>query len=428
MVNYSSNKELTLACINASREGLCGIVLTNNDPEADYKALISKNQEILASNGISFNHSIETGKKGSFVLITELFHKQTGQSRKSTFPLYDTDHNSIEIFLAKRLSIEMLLGLSSSNCALEAELFGPKRKHKEIPKPYDNTADFIEFELFDHTGKKIISKRDRRQFERLFLGMTSEEEAATQFEEPIRRELSWSDIKIFMQCKRCFFNEKELRVKRPVSDSEGFALTKGIDSLLKKEFDQYRAQGIAHPVMPDDQVLKPLRHKKLKKWQTGWSVQDRKKYGIQFQNVWENWLVSGAVDDIWINDKNELVIVEYKTIATPILYSDFSNISYLPEYKKQVEFYAWIFKKNNYAVCSTSYLLFCNALVNKESLNWNLEFEPYLLAHKIDDSWVQRTIYDALKCLQEGVQPVAGANCKTCKYFNELTTKSLVPR
>ncbi|HEX2977879.1 MAG TPA: PD-(D/E)XK nuclease family protein [Candidatus Babeliales bacterium] len=406
---------------------MSGIILTNTDPEADYKALVEKNSNILIKQGLSIEQTIDKHEDGSVKITLVLAHSQSGQYRTSQIVLpkeknkNPLEQNSPQVFLFRRILHEMLIGVASSNDATEAELFGPKRKHKEISKPYDQTADFIEFEFFDHTGKKFISKQDRRQFERSVYGITSEEEAAATFEVPIRRELSWSDIKIFMDCKRCFFNAKKLGVRRPVIDAEAFAITKGIDSLLKKEFDKFRAQGNAHPVMPDDPILKPLRHKKLKKWQTGWSEQDRKKYGIQFQNVWENCLVSGAVDDIWINDKKELAIVEHKTIAIPVVYPDFSNIQYLKEYKKQVEFYAWILKKNNYAVSSTSYLLFCNAVVNKESFNWNLEFEPHLLAHQIDDSWVQKTIDDALKCLQEDDQPIASAKCKSCKYFSELT-------
>lgn len=149
----------------------------------------------------------------------------------------------------------------------------------------------------------------------------------------------------------------------------------------------------------------------------------KRKYGIQFHHVWENWFVNGGVDDVWINDKKELVIVDYKTIVKSIIYPNFSNIPYLHEYKKQIEFYAWIFKKNNYTVCSTGYLLFCNAITDKNSFDWKLEFEPYLFAHKIDDSWVQATIYDALESLQSDIVPMANLNCKACKYFNNLTTK-----
>lgn len=427
--SFSLGKEFIQAFLKAQKQCIDGIVLTNSDPEADYLALVEKTRPILEECGFLMERVIDLHNDGSVSIALILLHVESGQFLRSQTRLRKekyqnrVEKNSRNVFIESRYLYEGLLGIASSNCTIEAELFGPKRKHRKLHSPYDKTADFIYFDCFNENGKPYKRKVCRREFERLFLGMTTEEEAIAKFEIPVRREFSWSDIKLFMQCKRCFFNKKKLGVTQPKPDVEGFALPLAIDALLKKEFDQYRVQRKSHSIMPDGLGLKPLKHKKLKKWQTAWSCTERKKYGIQFDQVWENWFVNGGIDDVWINDKKELVVVEYKTIVNPVISSDFSNVSYLHEYKKQIEFYAWIFKKNNYTVCSTGYLLLCNAITNRDSFDWKLEFEPYLLAHEIDDSWVQKTIYNALESLQEEGQPIAGVNCKTCKYFDELTAK-----
>lgn len=413
----TSGKEFFMTLAEATKEGLSGIYLTNSDPEADYKALIEKNRLVLDKFGLSFSHKISPEENGVFILTTELRHRDSGQYEMSMLPIRDLKNT----YFMQRLLCEGLLGVSSKNDAIEAELFGPKRKHREHIPLYDNTAEYIEFDFTDQAGNRYKKKVDRKEFEKSFLGMTTEEEAVAEIEVPMRRELSYSDIKLFMQCKRCFFNAKKLGIKQPFPDGEGFELPKAVDAHLKKIFDWYREQGKIHPIMPEG--LKLLKHEKLKKWQTAWSFEDRKKYGVQFDNVWKNYLVYGGVDDAWINDKKELIVVEYKSMAKQAIYPDFKNIPYLNQYKKQIEFYAWLFKKRNYSVCSTGYLLLCNAITNNDSLDLKLEFELHLLAHEIDDSWVQETIDLALQALEKDVAPLSSHDCKTCKYFNELSAR-----
>ena len=153
-----------------------------------------------------------------------------------------------------------------------------------------------------------------------------------------------------------------------------------------------------------------------------WSQKDKKKCGIQFYDVWENWFVYGGVDDVWINGNKELVVVEYKSLAQAVVRSD--EIAYLDVHKKQVEFYAWLFKQNNYRVAPIGYLLFCNVSMDCDFSNWQIQCEPYLLPHKIDDSWVHPTIYDALGCLEKDESPLPRYDCRLCKYFAKLSAKT----
>ncbi len=41
----------------------------------------------------------------------------------------------------------------------------------------------------------------------------------------------------------------------------------------------------------------------------------QKKGGIKYHHKETNLVVYGAVDDIWINDKNQLIIVDYKATS-----------------------------------------------------------------------------------------------------------------
>ena len=58
---------------------------------------------------------------------------------------------------------------------------------------------------------------------------------------------------------------------------------------------------------------------------------------------------SGAIDDIWINNDGELIVVDYKSTAgsEPV-----KNIDkeYHIGYKRQVEFYQWILRQMGFKV------------------------------------------------------------------------------
>jgi hypothetical protein len=426
-----SIKELTIAIIKAKKDGVGGICLTNNDPKADWAAVTEKNRKVLSKYDIEVIEHIDKQKNGYIRIETILRHKKSEQYIKSENILKQDKYGrplettSPGIFMIRRMAYEGLLGIASSNDAIEAELFGPERKHRLLTPSYDKTAEFIYTEYTDHNGEVFTKKTDRKKFERSFLGMTTEEENKIEkFEKPKFNSFSWNDIKLFLQCPRCFYNAKKFRIKPPTFDTESFALPKAVDILLKKEFSQYRKSRKPHPIMSKIGNILPLRHKKLKKWQTAWSYEEKMIGGIQYKDAWGNWLAYGGIDDVWINEKKEIVIVEYKTISQRNVNSSGSNIKYLKRAQQQLEFYAWLFKKNNYTVCSTGYLLFYNALTDKDALNGKLEFEPHLIPHEIDDSWVQDIINGALRCLEKDVPATATTNCRACKYFNALTNRA----
>lgn len=58
--------------------------------------------------------------------------------------------------------------------------------------------------------------------------------------------ISRSKIDLFVACPRCFYIDRRLGTGRP--PGYPFNLNNAVDSLLKAEFDVYRAAGTAHPL------------------------------------------------------------------------------------------------------------------------------------------------------------------------------------
>jgi len=113
--------------------------------------------------------------------------------------------------------------------------------------------------------------------------------------------ISRSKIDLFLECPRCFYLDRKLGVGRP--PGYPFSLNNAVDSLLKQEFDIHRANKTKHPLMEAYKVdALPFQHEKLEEWR------DSRTRGITYLHQPTNLLITGGVDDIWINSKGELII------------------------------------------------------------------------------------------------------------------------
>lgn len=231
--------------------------------------------------------------------------------------------------------------------------------------------------------------------------------------------VSRSKIELFMQCPRCFWLDARLKIKRP--DGPPFNINKTIDELFKKEFDVYRAKGEPHPIMTDNQVKAiPFAHDDLNKWRANFT-------GVATVHGPTNLHVFGAVDDIWVNDDGELIVVDYKATskASEITIDSDWQISY----KRQMEIYQWLLRANDFKVNDTGYFVYTNARIDLDGFNDRLEFLTKVLPYTGDDSWVEPTLMK-MKETMEGDMPAVGTaamggECNFCSYARERTELTL---
>jgi|SRR5688572_3211809 len=231
--------------------------------------------------------------------------------------------------------------------------------------------------------------------------------------------VSRSKIELFMQCKRCFWLDVRLKVKRP--DGPPFNINKAIDELFKKEFDSYRVKGEPHPLMVEYKVQAvPFTHEKLNEWRENF-------VGVQTLHEPTNLMVFGAVDDIWVNDAGELIVVDYKATAKD---RDVSiNSEWQISYKRQMEVYQWLLRQNGFAVNPTGYFVYTNGRMDLEGFYDRVEFRTKIIPYTGDDSWVDPTLKKMKKCM-EGDMPAVGRSamggeCEFCAYARERTKLTL---
>jgi hypothetical protein len=240
--------------------------------------------------------------------------------------------------------------------------------------------------------------------------------------------LSRSKIDLFINCPRCFYLDRRLGIGQP--GGFPFTLNSAVDALLKKEFDIHRANQTAHPLMKYYGIdAVPFAHEDMDKWRENF-------VGVQYHHKPTNFIVTGAVDDIWHRphpdplptnsagklrkerEIGELIVVDYKATSVNEEITGLDK-PWHAGYKRQMEIYQWLLRQNGYTVADTGYFVYANGKKDRAAFDAKLEFDIVILPYKGNDDWVEGKITEAQVCLVSDTIPAAGKACDFCAYRAE---------
>ena len=155
--------------------------------------------------------------------------------------------------------------------------------------------------------------------------------------------LSPSALNIFLDCPKCFWLEYKARIHRPKGPFP--SLPGGMDILIKKYFDSYRAVGKLPPEI-DGQVTGELFSdmetlNKWRSWRSGLSYYDKSLDAV----------LAGALDDCLVH-QGRYIPVDYKTRG-------FNLIEGGEEfYQNQLDCYSFLLSANNLPEPHYAYLVY----------------------------------------------------------------------
>lgn len=230
-----------------------------------------------------------------------------------------------------------------------------------------------------------------------------------------RWRLSRSKIALFIDCERCFYIDNKLGTARPPGFP--FNLNSAVDALLKKEFDIHRANNTAHPLMEQYGIdAVPFSHPDMDTWRENFK-------GVECKHAATGFTIAGAVDDVWVNPKGELIVVDYKSTSKD------ARIETLDEewhagYKRQMEIYQWLLRQRGFNVSNTGYFVYANASKDREAFDGKLEFEVTVIPYTGSADWVEGTLLKLKSCLDSNDIPAASPDCDFCSY-REAVGKTL---
>lgn len=226
--------------------------------------------------------------------------------------------------------------------------------------------------------------------------------------------ISRSKIDLFIKCPRCFYLDRVLGIAQPPGFP--FSLNSAVDKLLKKEFDVHRSKGTPHPLMKAYGIeAVPYKDEKMDEWR------DSLRRGISYLDKEKNLLITGGVDDVWVNAQKELIIVDYK--ATSKEGEVNLDAEWQDGYKRQMEIYQWLFRKNGYKVSEIGYFVYCNGKTDKEAFDAKLEFDIKVLPYRGKTEWIEGVIKKIWECLKSKQIPESHPDCDYCNYVKAIKEK-----
>jgi len=218
--------------------------------------------------------------------------------------------------------------------------------------------------------------------------------------------VSRSQIEAFIECPRCFYLNHRKGMRRP--SSPPFTINSLIDRVLKREFDAHRAAGSAHPLMIEHGLdAVPFRHPMLDEWRDNFK-------GMSYLDERTNLRITGSVDDIWqLRASGKLIVVDYKATAMQgeITLDDDWKVTY----KRQMDVYIWLLRKQGFDVDDRGFFLFANGQ-EAEKFDHRISFTVSLLPYAGKSDWIEPTLIDLKACLMGGEVPQAPHDCEFCGY------------
>ena len=152
----------------------------------------------------------------------------------------------------------------------------------------------------------------------------------------------------------------------------------------------------------------PFPHIELNQWR------DSLGGGIGYLHKPTNLWVYGGVDDVWVNNTGELIVVDYK--ATSKSGEVFLDAPWQIVYKRQMEVYQWLFRQNGFKVSDTGYFVYCNGKRDLEVFDAKLEFDIKVIPYIGNDNWIEKILGDIKDCLMSDKLPDQDPDCDFCKY------------
>ncbi len=222
--------------------------------------------------------------------------------------------------------------------------------------------------------------------------------------------ISRTGIELYVKCPRCFYLDKKLGIKRP--SSPPYSLNSAVDHLLKLEFDAHRVKGKTHPLMKKYGIdAIPYSHKDIDIWRANFT-------GVQYLHPKTNLYIYGAIDDVWVNPIGELHVVDYKSTAKDTEVN--LDSEWQMGYKRQMEVYQWLLRRNEFKVSNTGYFVYCNGIKDKEAFDAKLEFKIKVIPYVGNDNWIEPTLLNIKSCLNSDKVPEYSSECEWCEYQEKM--------
>lgn len=218
-------------------------------------------------------------------------------------------------------------------------------------------------------------------------------------------QLSPNSLNLFLECPHCFWLDKKMGVKRP--QPFPYALNMAVDMLLKKEFDEYRAENKPHPLVVAHNIPAKLfsNQELLNQWRSNFS-------GIRYYDEELGATLFGAVDDVLEFAGGKLAPLDYKSTGSAV-----ANV--YDRFQIQMDVYTYLLEKNGFVTPRKGYLAFY-VVDKKNGFGDRLPFKKEL--HEIDTNPddIPELFKEAVSLLRQSEPPPHNADCQYGNWLKQI--------
>jgi len=223
-------------------------------------------------------------------------------------------------------------------------------------------------------------------------------------------QLSPNSLNLFLECPHCFWLEKNLGIKRPAPYP--YSLNSAVDALLKEEFDNYRAQGIPHPLLVEFNIKARLfpNQQLLNQWRSNFC-------GLRFFDEELNAILFGALDDVLEFEDKKLAPLDYKSTGSP-------SAAIYDRFQLQLDTYTFLLEKNGFQTPRRGYLAFYIVDRSRGFVD-RLPFRKEILEVETNPSEIYDIFKEAVNCLRSSIPPHHSSDCEYGKWLEGVRAFSL---
>lgn len=215
--------------------------------------------------------------------------------------------------------------------------------------------------------------------------------------------LSPSKLNLFQECPLCFWLQVVRRIHRPSGPFP--TLPSGMDLLIKKYFDKYRAKDRLPPEIEGKVQGKLVKDQSLlKQWRSNY-----KESSPQYRDKKLDAVLFGALDEC-LQDGKFYIPVDYKTRGFALKENS------LFYYRTQLDSYTLLLEAEGYAHLSFSYLIYY--IPEVVAKNGRVKFRVEVHKMETDPKRVLKVFQDAVKLIR-GPKPKSHSQCEFCSWGND---------
>lgn len=215
--------------------------------------------------------------------------------------------------------------------------------------------------------------------------------------------LSPSRLSLFKECPHCFWLDINKGIKRPPTVFP--SLPGGVDSVLKKHYDKFRAKG---ELPPEIKTLKGHLFAdmgKMKVWRNCFK-------GLEYIDKKSSIGLRGALDDLFVDERGFHIPLDYKTRGWPVKEDTHEH------YQHQLDIYCFLLEENGMKTADQGILVFYHPTSVDRDGKFN--FRAEIVKVKTSKKNGEKLFLDAVKVLQGDEPEEMCPFCAMMTAFDDL--------